>query len=104
MTRGEAWWAELAGEAGHRPVVIVSRAETLQRRRNVTIAEVTRVVRSLPSEVALSPTDGMPVNRVVNTDNLHTIPKERLRQRMATLSAERLFALDQALRYSLNLD
>lgn len=104
MTRGEVWWAELAGEAGYRPVVIVSRAETLRRRRNVTIAEVTRVVRSLPSEVALSTTDGVPVNCVVNTDNLHTIPNERLRQRMATLSAERLFALDQALRYSLSLD
>ena len=104
MTRGEVWWAELAGDAGFRPVVIVSRVEGLQRRGNVTIAEVTRVVRSLPCEVPLSPTDGAPVNCVVNTDNLHTIPKDRLRQRMTALSGERLFALDGALRYSLDLE
>ncbi len=104
MIRGEAWWAELAEDAGFRPVVIVSRAEGLQRRRNVTIAEVTRVARSLPCEVPLSSKDGMPVSCVANTDNLHTIPKDRLRQRITMLSAERLFALDQALRYSLDLE
>ncbi len=103
MTRGEVWWAELAGDAGFRPVVIVSRVEGIQRRRNVTIAEVTRVVRSLPCEVLLSPTDGMPDSCVVNTDNLHTISKDRFRQQMATLSGDRLFTLDQALRYSLDL-
>ena len=103
MTRGEVWWAELAGDAGFRPVVIVSRVEGIQRRRNVTIAEVTRVVRSLPCEVPLSPADGMPVSCVVNTDSLHTIPKDRLRQQMAALSGDRLFALDQALRYLLDL-
>jgi len=48
LTRGEIWWAELAGDAGFRPVVIVSASEALERRRNLTIAEVTRVVRSLP--------------------------------------------------------
>jgi len=40
----------------------------------------------------------------VNTDNLHTIPQDRLRQLIATLSAKRLFALAQALRYSLDLE
>lgn len=104
MTRGEVWWAELAGDAGFRPVVIVSRVEGLQGRRSVTIAEVTRVVRSLPCEVPLSPSEGMPVPCVVNTDNLHTIPKDRLRQQITALSGERLFALDHALRYSLDLE
>lgn len=104
MTRGEVWWAELAGDAGFRPVVIVSRVKELPGRRSVTIAEVTRVVRSLPCEVPLSPTDGMPVNCVVNTDNLHTIAQDRLRQRITLLSAERLFALDHSPRYSLDLE
>jgi mRNA-degrading endonuclease toxin of MazEF toxin-antitoxin module len=67
------------------------------------MAEVARVVRSLPCEVPLSPADGMPVSCVVNTDNLHAIPKDRLRQQMAALSGDRLFALDQALLYSLDL-
>lgn len=104
MTRGEVWWAELAGDAGFRPVAIVSRAPELLRRQNVTIAEVTRTDRSTPSEVSLSPANGMPVACFVNTDNLHTIPRNQLRQKITLLSADRLFALDQALRYSLGLD
>ena len=103
MTRGEIWWAELAGDAGFRPVVVISRSEALDRRRNVTIAEVTRVVRSLPCEVPLSTSEGMPIDCVINADNLHTIPQDRLRQRITLLSSEKLFRLDEALRYALGL-
>lgn len=104
MTRGDVWWAELIGDAGFRPVAIVSASQGLQRRHNVTIAEVTRVERSLPCEVPLSPAEGMPARCVINTDNLHTIPKDRLRQRITHLSDEDTFRLDQALRHSLSLD
>ncbi len=104
MTRGEVWWAELAGDAGHRPVAIVSRADALARRQNVTIAEVTRVVRSLPSEVPMSRAEGMPTDCVINTDNLHTIPKDRMRERITALSDEKKFSLARALRYSLDLE
>lgn len=104
MTRGEVWCAELAGDAGFRPVVVVSRTDELRHRQNVTIAEVTRSVRQRPCEVPMSRADGMPTDCVINTDNLHTIPQDRLRRRISTLSSERLFALDGAVRYSLGLD
>jgi len=104
VTRGEVWWAELAGDAGFRPIVIVSRNEGLDRRQTVTIAEVTRTVRSLPGEVPLTTTDGMPTSCVVNTDNLHTIPKDRFRYRICVLTAPKLFSLDQSLNYSLGLE
>ncbi len=104
MTRGEIWWAELAGDAGFRPVAIVSRAEGLERRRNLIIAEVTRVMRGLACEVPLSQADGMPTDCVINTDNLHTIPRDRLRRRIVGLSEEKVFAVGQALRYSLDLE
>lgn len=90
VTRGEVWWAELAGDAGFRPVVMVSRSDALDRRQNLTIAEVTRVVRSLPCELPLSRDDGLPTDCVINTDNLHTVPTNRLRQHSTTLSQERL--------------
>jgi mRNA-degrading endonuclease toxin of MazEF toxin-antitoxin module len=104
VTRAEVWWAELAGSAGYRPVVIVSRAAGLGRRANVTIAEVTRVVRALPCEVPLSEAEGLPTACVINTDNLHTIPRDRLRQFIGALPSDKLFALAQALRYSLDLE
>jgi mRNA-degrading endonuclease toxin of MazEF toxin-antitoxin module len=53
VNRGEVWWAELAGDAGYRPVAIVSRASP-DLRRKIIVAEVTTVIRSLPSEVPLS--------------------------------------------------
>ncbi len=104
MTRGEVWWDELGGDSGFRPVVIVSRSDGLGRRRNPTIAEVTRVVRSLPCEVPLSRDNSLPTDCVINTDNLHTIPMHRLRLRITTLSQDRLFALGHALRYSLDIE
>lgn len=104
MDRGEIWWAELDGDAGYRPVAIVSRSDAIANRRNLTIAEVTRVVRRIPSEVPLSRADGMPSDCVINTDSLHTIPKDHLRERITLLSTDRLFAMGNALRYSLELD
>jgi mRNA interferase MazF len=104
VIRGEIWWAELAGDAGYRPVAIVSRSDGLDQRRNVTIAEVTRVVRSLPCEVPLSRSEGMPADCVVNTDNLHTIPRDRFRQRITELPSERLYQLDRSLEFSPGLE
>jgi len=104
VQRGEVWWAELEGDAGFRPVVIVSRGDAIDHRENVTIAEVTRTVRKIPSEVQLQTSDGMPVDCVVNTDNLHTIPKSRLRERIMTLRSELEFALNAALKHSVGLD
>jgi mRNA interferase MazF len=104
MRRGEVWWVEPAGDAGFRPVVVVCRSAGLDRRANVIVAEVTRVVRDLPCEVPLHVADGMPVECVINTDNLHTIPKDRLRERIIALPEDRAFALTQSLRYSLDLE
>jgi mRNA-degrading endonuclease toxin of MazEF toxin-antitoxin module len=104
VTRGEIWWPELAGEAGFRPVVVVSCAEGAVGRKNVIVAEVTRAVRCLPCEVPLSIADGMPTECVVKTDNLHPIPRDRLWQTITTLSPEKVFALGGALRYSLDLE
>ena len=61
-------------------------------------------VRSLPCEVPVSASEGMPSACVINADNLHTIPKGRLRRRIAELPSEKRFALDQALRHSLDLE
>ena len=93
-----------ANEESGRDLVIVCRSAGLDRRANVIVAEVTRVIRDLPGEVPLHVADGMPVDCVVNTDNLHTIPKDRLRERITVIPEDRLFALAQALRHSLDLD
>ncbi|MCC6361229.1 MAG: type II toxin-antitoxin system PemK/MazF family toxin [Phycisphaerales bacterium] len=103
MKRGEVWWAELAGDAGFRPVAIVSR-DARQARQAITIAEVSRRIRSVPSEVLLDESDGMATRCVINCTALHTIPVDRLRSRVTRLGEAQVFALDRALRFALGLD
>jgi mRNA interferase MazF len=103
MRRGEVWWARLALPAGRRPVVLVSRDIAYIVKSSVTVAEVSTVVRAVPSEVALGKRDGMPRPCVVNTDNLVTIEKTLLESRIVSLSATKVEQLDDALRFSLGL-
>jgi mRNA interferase MazF len=104
MRRGEVWWARLPLPAGRRPVVLVSRGDAYAVRQKVTVAEVSTVVRAIPSEVALGRSDGMPKPCVINTDNLVTIPKALLESKIVSLDAERVGELERALAFSLGLD
>ena len=103
MRRGDVWWAKLPEPAGRRPVVLVSRDSAYAVRSSVTVVEVSRTARGIASEVPLTKRDGLPVRCVANADNLVTIPKVWLQSRIATLRAEKLAGLDEALRFSLGL-
>jgi mRNA interferase MazF len=104
MRRGEIWWAQLALPAGRRPVALVSRDAAYKIRSSVTVAEVSTMVRTIPSEVMLGVRDGMPRPCVINTDNLVTIPKILLESPITSLTAAKLKQLDTALAFSLGLD
>ncbi len=103
MTKGEVWWAALPPPAGRRPVVLVSRDSAYAVRSSVTVAEVSRTIRGIPSEVPLTKRDGLPQRCVINTDNLVTIPKVWLEARISGLNASKRQALDAALKFSLAL-
>jgi mRNA interferase MazF len=103
MRRTEIWWARLELPAGRRPVVLVSRQAAYAIRLSITVAEITTVVRGIPSEITLGARDGMPRPCVINTDNLVTIPRSLLETRIAALSATKTAQLDEALRFSLGL-
>ena len=85
MRRGEIWWAELPPPIGRRPALLLSRDSAYKVRTSVTVAMVTRTIRGIPVEVLLGPEDGMPAECAVNLDNILTIPKSRLRQRITAL-------------------
>jgi mRNA interferase MazF len=103
MKRGEVWWAHLPAPAGRRPVVLLSRDSAYRVRSAVTVAPVTRTIRSIPVEVPLDQKDGLPSRCVVNLDDLTTIPKALIRERITVLSAERLQQIDDAIRFALDL-
>ena len=103
MKRGEIWWAEMPEPAGRRPVVLVSRDSAYAVRTSVTVVEVSRTIRGIPTEVPLSRKDGVSRKCVANADNVVTVPKSWLRSRLAPLSKAKVAALDSALAFSLGL-
>ncbi len=104
MNRGEVWWVEMPLPAGRRPAVLLSRNSAYRVRAAVTVAPVTRTVRHIPVEVPLGQSDGMPTRCVVNLDDITTIPKSLIKQRITALSATRIQEIDDAIRFSLDLN
>jgi mRNA interferase MazF len=88
MQRGEVWFASTPG--GDRPVLVLTRDPVADRIGAVVVAALTRTHRGLISELELTTDDGVPTASVVNFDNIHTIPRERFRRRVAKLSPARL--------------
>src|SRR5687768_5416363 len=95
VQRGEVWFAATPG--GDRPVLVLTRDPVAERIGSVVVAALTRTRRNLVSEVELTPADGMPTDCVVNFDNLHTLPRELFRRRIAELSPVRMAQACRAL-------
>ena len=87
MQRGEIWFAATPG--GDRPVLVLTRDPVAERIGAVVVA-VTRTRRGLVSELELTTADGVPTDSIVNFDNVHTIPRESFRRRVAALSPARM--------------
>ena len=103
MRRGEVWWAELPTPIGRRPALLLSRDAAYSVRTSVTVAIITRTIRNIPVEVLLGQEDGMPIECVINLDDILTVPKSRLTQRITTLSAEKMVAATKAAVFALDL-
>ena len=88
MQRGEVWFVATPG--GDRPVLVLTRDPVADRIGSVVVAALTRTRRGLVSEMVLTEADGVPSDSVVNFDNLHTIPRETFRRRVAMLPPARL--------------
>ena len=103
MRRGEVWWAELPLPVGRRPVVLLSRDSAYSVRTSVTVGVITRTVRDIPVEVPLDKNDGMPQDCVVNLDDILTIPKARLIERITVLSPQKVVSVAVAIAFALDL-
>lgn len=104
MKRGEVWWVDMPPPAGRRPAVLLSRDAAYGVRAAVTVAPVTRTIRNIPVEVSLDRRDGMPARCVANLDDITTLPKVLIKQRITVLSAEKIRQIDEAIRFALDLD
>ncbi|MFH0914203.1 MAG: type II toxin-antitoxin system PemK/MazF family toxin [Chloroflexota bacterium] len=103
MHRGEVWWAELDSPIGRRPVLLLSRESAYNARTSVTVGVVTRTIRGIPTEVPLGQEDGMPVKCVVNLDDILTVSKSSLTERITKLPADKMTAVAKAIIFALDL-
>lgn len=103
MQRGEVWWADLPPPAGRRPVLLLSRDAAYRVRTSITVAVITRTIRSIPVEVVIGREDGLPEKCVVNLDEIITIPMRMLSGHVATLSGRKMEAVASAISFALDL-
>ncbi|MGB2800228.1 MAG: type II toxin-antitoxin system PemK/MazF family toxin [Dehalococcoidia bacterium] len=103
MHRGEAWWANLPPPIDRRPVLLLSRESAYQVRTSITVAVITRTIRDIPVEVPLGLEDGMPTQCVVNLDDILTIPKDLLSERITVLSDAKMAQVIKAIAFALDL-
>jgi mRNA-degrading endonuclease toxin of MazEF toxin-antitoxin module len=104
VERGEVWWAKMAQPYGTRPVLLLSRSHVYRVRNSVSVAVITTHARRIPVEVPLGREDGMPRPCVVNGDEVHTIPMIWIDNQITILTAERMKAVVDAVRYALDME
>ena len=104
MHRGEVWWAKLPSPVGKRPVLLLSRDAAYAVRTSITVGVITRTIRHIPVEVPLDVEDGMPEKCVVNLDDIMTIPKSLLSERITTLPRNKIAPVGKAISFALDID
>ena len=107
--RGELYYADLSPvvgseQGGVRPVVIVSNDIGNKYAPTVTVAPITSQMhkKPLPTHIAFCGC-GLSKNSMMLMEQIRTIDKSRLKQRMGSLPPEKIEAVDMAIKVSLGL-
>ncbi len=80
-------------------MLVLTRDPVADRVGSVAVAALTRTRRGLVSELVLTAAeDGVPSDCVVNFDNVHTLPRDSFRRRVAGLSPPRMAQACRTLR------
>ncbi len=104
MKQFEIWWAQLPKPAGRRPVLLLSRNQAYSYLNKFVAAEVTTTVRSIPVEVLLGRREGLSKPCAVNCDNLRTVPRHALVEKISELAPARIPEVKRAVGYALGWD
>ena len=110
--RGEIWWVDWSPgrgseQTGRRPAIVVQTdaANRQPRYPNTIVVTVSAKGRSVPFHVPLAPSaaNGLSAPSFAKCEQLLTISKERLRDRVGRLSTDDLTKVGTALRLALDL-
>ena len=103
MQRGELCWTNFPPPTGLRPALLLMRDSAYSYRASVTVAPVTRRIRDIASEVKIGPEEGLDQPSVVNLDDIITLSKARIRNKIGFLSEAKMQLVEEAIRYCLAL-
>lgn len=104
MNRGDVCWYTFKAPDKKRPVLVLTRNSAIAVLNSVTIAPITSTIRSIPTEVILTTDDGLPSTCAANFDNLQTVPKSSIGDRIARLTARKMTEAAAAVSFALGFD
>ncbi len=76
---------------------VLTRDKAIPTLRNVVVALITQTIRDIPTEVRLTASDGMSNECAISFDNLRTVPRALLTERVTTLGSDKLHDVCAAL-------
>lgn len=104
MNRGDVCWYNFKTPDKKRPVLVLTRDSAIAVLNSVTVAPITSTIRSIPTELLLTREDGLPHTCAANFDNLQTVPKGQIGDRITRLSRRRMQEAAAAVSFALALD
>ena len=111
MKRGEIYYADLSPvvgseQGGLRPVIIIQNDTGNRYSTTTIVAAITSKMHKakLPTHIELSKRYGIEKDSVILLEQVRTIDKSRLREKVCHLDQEILSSVDQALLISFALD
>lgn len=90
MNRGDVCWYNFKTPGKKRPVLVLTRDSAITVLNSVTVAPITSTIRGIPTELVLTEEDGLPHTCAANCDNLQTIPKSQIGDRITQLSRRKM--------------
>lgn len=104
MNRGDVCWYTFRAPDKRRPVLVLTRDSAIKYLTDITVVSITSTIRGTPSEVLLTPTDGLANDCAINLYNIHTVPKVAIGPFIAHLSPDKMRAVQQAIQFALGFD
>ncbi len=108
VKRGEIYYADLSPvvgseQGGVRPVLVIQNDVGNRYSPTVIAAAITSQLNKarLPTHIELDTTTGLPRDSVVLTEQLRTLDKQRLKDKIGALSPEAMHKVNNALMVSL---
>ena len=104
INRGDIWMIDLGGRIGLHPVFILSRQNVLKHLNKIIVAEIITQGKGYPTEVFINQKANLPKPSFIQTDNIHTIQKNRLKKCLGTLDSVTMKEVSQKIIMAMELE